>query len=184
MRTHWGRLLPSLRRTAMRSPMTTDHLATNPITRRVNEFATRVHRVQERQLYLYLEPVEALRGPRVTIAGRSVLLGASYSYLGLLGHPEIEAAANAAVAQYGTGTHGVRLLAGNTDLHDRLERRIATFIGADTAAGYSSRDAAHGAALPPPPGRRRGGGCHKTDPARIIPWCPRARARPLGGPHN
>src|SRR2546425_7691247 len=95
-------------------PMTSDHLAANSITRRVREFAERVRRVQDRDLYLYLEPVEAIGGPRVTIAGRSVLLGSSYSYLGLLGHPEIEAAARAATQQYGTRTHGVRLLAGHT----------------------------------------------------------------------
>src|SRR3989442_10916413 len=93
-------------------PMTSDHLAANSITRRVREFAERVRRVQDRDLYLYLEPVEAIGGPRATIAGRSVLLGLSYSYLGLLGHPEIETAARAAAHQYGTRTYGGRLLAG------------------------------------------------------------------------
>src|SRR5436309_14796515 len=119
-------------------PMTSDHLASNPILRRVREFAGRVRQVQERDLYLYLEPVQAIDGPRVTIEGRSVLLVSSYSNLGLLGHPEIEASARAAVQQYGTGTHGVRLLAGNTDLHDRLEARIASFVGAPAAVAYSS----------------------------------------------
>src|SRR2546427_1729759 len=98
-------------------PMTSDHLAVNAITRRVREFAERVRRVQDRDLYLYLQPVEAIGGPRVTIGGRSVLLGSSYSYLGLLGHPEIEAAARAAMQQYGTRTSGVRLLAGQNDPH-------------------------------------------------------------------
>lgn len=164
--------------------MTADHLATNPITRRINEFATRVRQVQERQLYLYLEPVEALRGPRVTIKGRSVLLGASYSYLGLLGHPEIEAAANAAVAHYGTGTHGVRLLAGNTDLHDRLERRIATFIGADAAVVYSSGYVANVAAITTLVGRGDVVVCDKLDHASIIDGCLLSGARLVRVPHN
>ncbi len=164
--------------------MTADHLATNPITRRVNEFATRVHQVQERQLYLYLEPVEALRGSRVTIKGRSVLLGASYSYLGLLGHPEIEAAANAAVAHYGTGTHGVRLLAGNTDLHDRLEQRIATFIGADAAVVYSSGYVANVAAITTLVGRGDVVVCDKLDHASIIDGCLLSGARLVRVPHN
>src|SRR3989441_8136089 len=84
-------------------PMTSDHLAANSITRRVREFAERVRRVQDRDLYLYLEPVEAIGGPRVTIAGRAVLLGSSYSYLGLFGHSEIQTAAPAATPQYRTG---------------------------------------------------------------------------------
>src|SRR2546428_7644829 len=98
-------------------PMTSDHLAANSITRRVREFAERVRRVQDRDLYLYLEPVEAIGGPRVTIAGRSVLLGSSYSYLGLFGHPEIETAPRAAAQQDGTRTHGRRLLAGEHGPH-------------------------------------------------------------------
>src|SRR3989442_15400135 len=126
-------------------PMTSDHLAANSITSRVRGFAARVRRVQDRDLYLYLEPVEAIGGPRVTIAGRSVLLGSSYSYLGLLGPPEIEAAARAATQQYGTGTHGVRLLAGNTDLHDRPGARHASFVGPHGAVGSSTGHVANAA---------------------------------------
>ena len=46
-----------------------------------------------------------------------MLMFASYSYLGLIGHPKINAAAEAALAEFGTGTHGVRLLAGTLKLH-------------------------------------------------------------------
>src|SRR3989441_12935353 len=93
-------------------PMTSDHLAANSITRRVREFAERVRRVQDRDLYLYLEPVEAIGGPRGTIPGPSVLLGSSYSYLRPVGHPEVEADARAAMQQYGTRPHGVAVLGG------------------------------------------------------------------------
>src|SRR2546428_1519149 len=111
-------------------PMTSDHLAANSITRRVREFAERVRRVQDRDLYLYLEPVEAIGGPRGTIAGRSVLLGSSYSYLGLLGHPEIEAAARAAAQQDGTRTPGGRLLAGKTHPPRPAPTRHPPVVGA------------------------------------------------------
>jgi glycine C-acetyltransferase len=63
---------------------------------------------------------------------------ASYSYLGLVGHPRINAAAKAAVDQYGTGTHGVRLLAGSLVLHKELEETIAEFKRAEAAITYSS----------------------------------------------
>ncbi len=113
-----------------------------------------------------------------------MLLGASYSYLGLLGHPEIEAAAKAAVAHYGTGTHGVRLLAGNTDLHDRLERRIATFIGADAAVVYSSGYVANVAAITTLVGRGDVVVCDKLDHASIIDGCLLSGARLARVPHN
>ena len=49
---------------------------------------------------------------RVVGHGDMIMLG-GYSYLGLIGHPKINAAAEAAIEQYGTGTYGVRLLAGS-----------------------------------------------------------------------
>ena len=63
---------------------------------------------------------------------------ASYSYLGLIGHPRIEQAAQEAIDEYGTGAGGVRLLTGTTDLHERLEARIASFAGREDACVYSS----------------------------------------------
>jgi len=164
--------------------MTSDHLAANSITRRVREFAERVRRVQDRDLYLYLEPVQAIGGSRVTIAGRSVLLGSSYSYLGLLGHPEIEAAARAATQQYGTGTHGVRLLAGNTDLHDRLEARIASFVGAEAAVAYSSGYVANVAVISTIIGRGDVVVCDKLNHASIVDGCLLSGAKLVRVSHN
>lgn len=62
----------------------------------------------------------------------------TYSYLGLLGHPRIEKAARTAIARYGTGTHGVRLLGGNLELHEALESRIAGFFEREAAITFSS----------------------------------------------
>ena len=63
---------------------------------------------------------------------------ASYSYLGLVGHPRINEAAVKAIEKYGTGTHGVRLLAGSLVLHQELEETIAKFKMAEAAVTFSS----------------------------------------------
>jgi glycine C-acetyltransferase len=63
---------------------------------------------------------------------------ASYSYLGLIGHPRINAAAKDAIDHYGTGTHGVRTLAGTLTVHTALEETIAAFKGAEAAITFSS----------------------------------------------
>jgi glycine C-acetyltransferase len=63
---------------------------------------------------------------------------ASYSYLGLVGHPRINEAAKEAVDRYGTGTHGVRFLAGSLDLHTELENTIAKFKNAEAAVTFTS----------------------------------------------
>src|SRR3989442_10540787 len=85
-------------------PMTSDHLAANSITRRVREFAERVRRVQDRDFYLYLEPVEAIGGPPGNLPRRAVLLGSSCSYLGLFGLPETENAQHGQMQQDGTSS--------------------------------------------------------------------------------
>ena len=64
--------------------------------------------------YFYLEATdELLPNGHVDVIGHGdmIMLG-GYSYLGLIGHPKIDAAAKAAIDHYGTGTYGVRLLAG------------------------------------------------------------------------
>lgn len=156
----------------------------DPIGRRIHEFAQRVAYVQEQALYFYLQPVEAVEGAYVTIDGRRLLLGSSYSYLGLLGHPVIQAAAQQALAHYGTGTHGVRLLAGNTDLHDRLEERIASFTGAEAAIVYSSGYLANVAAISSLVGHGDVVVCDKLDHASIVDGCLLSRARLVRVPHN
>lgn len=155
-----------------------------PIGHRIHEFVNRVHHVQAQGLYFYLQPVEAIDAAHVTIEGRPLLLGSSYSYLGLLGHPAIDAAAKAALEHYGTGTHGVRLLAGNTDLHDRLERRIASFVGTETAVVYSSGYLTNVAAISALVGRGDVVVCDKLNHASIVDGCLLSGARFVRVPHN
>jgi glycine C-acetyltransferase len=101
-------------------------------------FDDRVQTARNQDFYFYFQPVEELDGAWVTTAGQRKLMFATYSYLGLLKHPKIVAAAQAAIAKYGVGTHGVRILGGTLDLHMNLEQRIAEFVGREDAIAYSS----------------------------------------------
>jgi glycine C-acetyltransferase len=95
--------------------------------------------LREHDFYYYNQPVEEIRGgARVLVNGREMGMYASYSYLGLIGHPRINAAAKAAVDKFGTGTHGVRTLAGSLSIHTELEETIASFKHAEAALTYSS----------------------------------------------
>lgn len=62
----------------------------------------------------------------------------SYNYLGLANHPEVVAAAVQALSKYGVGACGSPTLSGMTDLHRKLERAIATFLGRDDAILFNS----------------------------------------------
>jgi glycine C-acetyltransferase len=109
------------------------------VTRRIKTMVKRVDDTQSAGLYFYNQPVSELRGgARVLVGGREMGMYASYSYLGLVGHPRINEAAKEAVDRYGTGTHGVRFLAGSLDLHTELENTIAKFKNAEAAVTFTS----------------------------------------------
>ena len=109
------------------------------VTRRIRAMGDRVKMLRENGLYFYNQPISELRGgARVLVNGREMGMFASYSYLGLIGHPRINAAAKAAVDRYGTGTHGVRTLAGTLELHYELEETIAEFKHTEAAITYTS----------------------------------------------
>ena len=109
------------------------------VTRRVRAFTDRVARLKAHDLYYFNMPVtEILPGMRVRVNGRVMGMYGSYSYLGLVGHPRINEAAKKAVDKYGTGTNGVRMLAGTLSIHKELEETIAHFKHAEAAVTYSS----------------------------------------------
>ncbi len=154
------------------------------IEQRIREIADRARSLQAGDLYFYLQPVEAVDGAHVTIGGRTMLHASSTSYLGLMRHRAIDAAAQAALEHYGTGTHGVRLLAGNTDLHDRLEARVAAFAGTQAAVAYSSGYLANFAAISALIGRGDVVLCDKLNHASIVDGCLLSGARFVRVPHN
>lgn len=98
-------------------------------------------------LYTYQQALQSKSGPRVRVGGQELLMLSSYDYLGLIGHPAVESAAIEAIRRFGTGTGGVRLLAGTTELHRRFEAQLAAFKGAEAAVTFSSGYAANIAAV-------------------------------------
>jgi glycine C-acetyltransferase len=109
------------------------------LTHRVRAFTERVARLKEHDLYYLNMPVEEiLPDSKVRLRGRTMGMYASYSYLGLVGHPRINEAAKKAIDKFGTGTNGVRMLAGTLTIHKELEETIANFKHTEAAVTYSS----------------------------------------------
>ena len=156
----------------------------NPIQKRIDEINRRVTEAKQAGLYFYLQPLAELDGAWVTTSGRRMLNFASYGYLGLLGHPKIEAAAQEALARYGTGTHGVRILAGTLPLHDELEQTIARFKKAEAAIVYSSGYVTNLATVSALVGRNDVVICDKFNHASIVDGCLLSHAKFLRFRHN
>ena len=115
------------------------HNTDDSLTRRVRVFTDRLARLKANDLYYYNQPVEEMLGDsKVRVRGRVMGMYASYSYLGLVGHPRINEAAKKAIDKFGTGTNGVRMLAGTLTLHKELEETIANFKHTEAAVTYSS----------------------------------------------
>ena len=109
------------------------------VKRRIQVFTYRVSMLKTNDLYFYNQPIEEIRGgAKVIVRGREMGMYASYSYLGLIGHPRINAAAKQAIDKFGTATNGVRTLAGTLSLHDELEETITHFKHAEAAITYTS----------------------------------------------
>lgn len=86
----------------------------------------------------------------ITLAdGRRVLNFCANNYLGLADHPEVIAAAKAALDTHGFGMASVRFICGTQDLHKDLERRIAEFFGKDDAILYAACFDANGGLYEP-----------------------------------
>jgi 8-amino-7-oxononanoate synthase len=91
----------------------------------------RAQSLRDHGIYPYYRVVSSGQDPVVEMSGRRVVMLGSNNYLGLSSHPEVKAAAAAALEKYGTGCAGSRLLNGTLDIH--VELAVITF-----ATGYQA----------------------------------------------
>lgn len=82
--------------------------------------------------------ITSAQGAHITVGGRDLINMCSNNYLGLANHPDVVAAAHAALDAYGFGTASVRFICGTQDIHHELEREIAAFLGFEDAILFGS----------------------------------------------
>jgi len=93
------------------------------------------------------------QGPEIDVlrdGGRvRVLNFCANNYLGLADHPDIIAAAKATMDEYGYGMASVRFICGTTDLHRKVEREIAEFLGYEDSILFAACFDANGGVFEP-----------------------------------
>ncbi len=94
--------------------------------------------VRDLGIYPYFHALESRQDTEVIMEGRRRIMLGSNNYLGLTAAPEVVAAAEAALAEYGTGCSGSRFLNGTLRLHLELERELADFVHKDGAVTFST----------------------------------------------
>ena len=80
--------------------------------------------------------------------GRRLLSFSCNDYLNFTHHPDVKAAAIAAITRYGLGAGSSRLVTGNHPLHGELEARLARLKGAEAACVFGSGFLANAGIVP------------------------------------
>ncbi|WP_299372547.1 glycine C-acetyltransferase [uncultured Tateyamaria sp.] len=89
------------------------------------------------------------QGGRIDVGDRAVLNLCANNYLGLADHPDLVAAARAAMDSHGFGMASVRFICGTQDLHRELEQRLARFLGKDDSILFAACFDANGGLFEP-----------------------------------
>ncbi len=84
---------------------------------------------EEADGYYMFPKLEGELGPRMKFHGREIINWSINNYLGLANHPEIREADAKASAEWGLAyPMGARMMSGNTEKHEQLERELAAFV--------------------------------------------------------
>src|SRR5690606_3288608 len=84
--------------------------------------------------YFAFPKLEGEIGNRMMFQGKERIVWSLNNYLGLANHPEVRKADTEAAAAGGLAyPMGARMMSGNSDNHDKLEKNLAEFVGKEDA---------------------------------------------------
>ena len=79
--------------------------------------------------YFAFPKLEGEVGSKMKFRGQEMIVWSLNNYLGLANHPEVRKADAEGSAQYGLALPmGTRMMSGNSDLHEQLEKELAEFV--------------------------------------------------------
>lgn len=106
--------------------------------------------IREAGLYKEERIIVSPQGAEIILdSGQKVLNFCANNYLGLSNHPELIKAAKEGLDSHGFGMSSVRFICGTTDLHKKLEQKIAHFFGTEDTILYAAAFDANGGVFEP-----------------------------------
>lgn len=135
-------------------------------------------------VYPYFREITGKQGTEVEMGGHKVLMFGSNAYTGLTGDQRIIDKAKEALEKYGTGCAGSRFLNGTLDLHVKLEKEIAEFIGKDDCLCFSTGFSVNQGVIPALLSKDDYVICDDRDHASIVDGRRLAFAKQLHYKHN
>ncbi|HEY6173532.1 MAG TPA: glycine C-acetyltransferase [Kofleriaceae bacterium] len=101
-------------------------------------FAQTLAEIDAAGLWKHERILSSPQSAHIRSEGREVINFCANNYLGLSSHPQVTAAARAALDDRGYGLSSVRFICGTQDRHKELEAAISTFLGTEDTILYGS----------------------------------------------
>ena len=101
-------------------------------------FARTLDEIRDAGLWKHERVIASPQAAHITAGGAEVVNFCANNYLGLSSHPEVIAAARAALDDRGYGLSSVRFICGTQDRHKELEAAVSTFLGTEDTILYGS----------------------------------------------
>jgi len=95
-----------------------------------------------------LRVLEGPSAPRCRVEGKDVIMLCSNNYLNLSNHPKLKEAAKKIIDTHGAGSGSVRAIAGNMDIHVKVEQALARFKKTEASLVYQTGFAANAGLIP------------------------------------
>lgn len=108
-----------------------------PLFKKCEDFVY-IRELVDKGIYPYFHELESKQDIEVMMEGKRRIMLGSNNYLGLTVNQEVIDAGVEAMKKYGTGCSGSRFLNGTLDLHNKLERELADFLGTEDCVTFST----------------------------------------------
>lgn len=108
-----------------------------PLFKKCEDFVY-IRELVDKGIYPYFHELESKQDIEVMMEGKRRIMLGSNNYLGLTVNREVIDAGVEAMKKYGTGCSGSRFLNGTLDLHNKLERELADFLGTEDCVTFST----------------------------------------------
>lgn len=108
-----------------------------PLFKKCEEYVY-IREIVDKGIYPYFHELESKQDIEVMMEGKRRIMLGSNNYLGLTVNQEVIDAGVEAMKKYGTGCSGSRFLNGTLDLHNKLERELADFLGTEDCVTFST----------------------------------------------
>ncbi len=115
----------------------------------VSRIAAEIAEIEKAGLSKKERIITSEQGAEIIVNGETVLNFCANNYLGLSSHPKVIEAAKKYIDYRGYGMSSVRFICGTQDIHKKLEKKLADFLGTEDTILYAAAFDANGGLFEP-----------------------------------